>query len=140
MNDNLQNQTSTRRMNRRQRIEVRRATSGSNYGNPWIAGVVLVLLGTAFLLHNMGISTLDNWWALFILLPALGSLSAAWRSYQETGGQLTMAAQAALFIGLILLGMTAAFLFEINLTYIGPMFFLVAGGYLIYKALRSQEN
>lgn len=140
MNENMQNQNSNRQMNRHQRIDARRAARGSHYGGSWIAGVVLVLLGILFLMINMGFSTLNNWWALFILIPAMGALGNAYRAYQEADGQLTVRAKGSLIVGLIFLGLTAAFLFEVNLTFIGPLFIVAAGGYLILKALNSPEN
>ena len=134
MNDQMQNQVSDRREERRQQREERRA---NRYENNWIAGVILVALGILFLFRNMGFDVLDNWWALFILIPALGSLANAWRAYQADG-RLSGAAQGSLFIGLILLGLAAAFLFDVNLSIIGPLFIMAAGGYLLFKALRSQ--
>ena len=61
--------------------------SGERSG--WILGLVLIAVGGVFLLQNSGFPVLvGNWWALFILIPAIGAFAAAWTLYQQTG-QLT---------------------------------------------------
>jgi hypothetical protein len=39
-------------------------------GSGWIWGLGLVALGVIFLLQNFGIFIMNNWWAIFILIPA----------------------------------------------------------------------
>ncbi len=51
----------------------------------WIIGGVMVLLGVLFLIGNYTSFELQNWWALFILIPALGSLGSAWNAYRADG-------------------------------------------------------
>ena len=52
----------------------------------WMVGIVLILLGVAFLLENSGyIELTGNWWALFIYLAAIASFANAWRSYRKQG-------------------------------------------------------
>jgi hypothetical protein len=63
----------------------------------WIAGVILIVLGLAFLLERAGIiAFVGNWWAIFIYLAALGSFANVWRAYRargsfgpQAGGSLT---------------------------------------------------
>ena len=40
----------------------------------WIGGVVLVAAGVFLLLGNLTRFSLQNWWAVFLLIPAAGSL------------------------------------------------------------------
>ena len=52
-----------------------------------VLGGILILIGVIFLARNVTGWDLGNWnwWALFILIPALGSLANAWRIYQAQG-------------------------------------------------------
>lgn len=68
----------------------------------WIAGVILILLGVAFMLERSGIFTLTgNWWSIFIYLGAFAGFANAWRSYRAgrgfdsaAGGSLTWGLRA----------------------------------------------
>lgn len=93
----------------------------------WMPGLVLILLGGYFLLQNMGILHLDNWWALFILLPAFGALGTAYSTYVNNGGRFSGAVRGSLVGGIILTLLAAAFLFDLRLDYIWPVFLIVAG-------------
>jgi hypothetical protein len=80
-NQESQDETIDRRTARRQRIEERRAgRSGS-----WVAGAILILIGIFIMLQNLTSFELENWWALFIMIPALGAFGNAWRAYQNDG-------------------------------------------------------
>jgi len=92
----------------------------------WIGGAVLILIGVIFLLQNLSGIGFGNWWALFILIPALGSLATAWRIYQ-TNGRLTAAARGPLIGGVILLMITATFLFNLDWGKVWPLFLIIAG-------------
>ena len=134
MSDNLPDQNQTepagnaenedRQSWREQRREERRARRGKN---SWIGGAVLILIGVVLLLQNFGGMALQNWWALFILIPALGAFANAWRTYQEAGGHLTGAARSSLLGGFILTMVAAIFLFNLNWTLLGPILLILAG-------------
>ena len=111
---------------RRRRREARRAARGG-YSASWILGGILIVLGVLFLLQNQGVMILQNWWALFILIPAFGSLAAAWRIYHNAGGRLTAGALGSLVLGFALLAVTAMFLFNLNWTILGPVLLILAG-------------
>lgn len=97
-------------------------------GQPWLGGLILIALGVIFLLQNFSGFQFRNWWALFILIPAIGSLGTAW-SLAQRAGRLNRAARSALFSGLVLLAITAIFLFEMNLNWslIWPVLLIVIG-------------
>lgn len=138
MNDNSpQSNFSTHRAERRQRIEERRAMRA---GGEWIGGALLLLIGLLLLGRNLNFTAFDNWWALFIMLPAIGSFSTAWGMYQAAGGRFTMRARSAMLVGLVLTAVTVMFLFNLNWTILGPALLILAGvGLLINVILPGGE-
>jgi hypothetical protein len=95
----------------------------------WIGGAILILLGVVFLLQNMGIPFLTNWWAIFILIPAFWAFVAAWDSYQENG-RLTRGGAGSLAGGGLLTILALVFLFNLNLGLFWPVL-LIAGGLVL---------
>jgi hypothetical protein len=129
----------SRREARRQRREQRLADPSR--GGTWIVGLILILLGGLFLMRTSGIAEipLTNWWALFILIPAVGAFSTAWRTYQEEG-RLNGPARGSLLVGLVLTFITFMFLFEISWTYMGPLLIIGVGiAIIVNYALSNQE-
>lgn len=125
--DETQPEPMDRREARRQ-LRAERLADPSRPGS-WVVGLVLIVLGGLFLLRNTGTFDipLRNWWALFILIPALGSLDTARRMYRAAGNQLTPPARGSLLIGLVLLFVTAVFLFDLNWSLFGPILIILAG-------------
>jgi hypothetical protein len=126
-NNNTQEGYSSRREARWRRIEERRAARRGRYGSRWIGGAVLIALGIILLLSSLGSFYLENWWALFILIPAIGAFGNAWRTYQAEGHRLTAPARGSLIGGSILLLITAIFLFNLNWALLGPIILIVIG-------------
>lgn len=93
---------------------------------PWVPGLVLIGLGAYFLLRNFTDFELDNWWALFILIPAFGSLGKFMSEYRRTG-RIDGNARGALIGGLIFLFVAAIFLFGLNWGTVWPVFLIIAG-------------
>jgi hypothetical protein len=94
--------------------------------NNWIGGVVLIAIGIIFLLSNVTDFHLDNWWALFILIPAVSSFGKVYSSYQRHG-RITRAARGSLTGGFILTLISAAFLLELDWGLIWPVFLIIGG-------------
>jgi hypothetical protein len=92
----------------------------------WFGGAVLVILGVALLLENLGVRFLENWWALFVLIPAFWSYLAAYDNYQDNG-RLTKTAAGSLTVGVLLTLLTLIFLFNIGLGVFWPVLLIVAG-------------
>jgi hypothetical protein len=144
MNDDFNEQRSTnnepsksysdRREARWRRIEERRARRG-RYSGRWIGGAVLIALGVILLLSSLGSFYLENWWALFILIPAIGAFGNAWRAYQTEGHRLTASARGSLIGGSILILITAIFLFNLNWALLGPIILIVIGVTLLLNFL-----
>jgi hypothetical protein len=79
----------------------------------WVVGIVLILLGVAFLLENSGLVVLTgNWWAAFIYLAAIASFANAWRSYRATG-RFGATATGSLTWGLVFTVVATIFLFDL---------------------------
>ncbi len=114
-----------------ERVERRAARDGG----AWIVGAVLIVVGAFLLLPNFGLAAPTNWWALFILIPAVACLAASWRIV--TGAGSAVAAVGPFLVGLVLLGVTVAFLFELTLNWglIGPLVLIVLGVGLLAGAL-----
>jgi FtsH-binding integral membrane protein len=141
-NNDSQPERFDRHEERRQRREARREALGmSGSGSGWIVGLVLILVGVGFLLQNMGIFSisLKNWWALFILIPAIGALETALRLYRSADNRLTAAARGSLVVGLVLTLVTVIFLFDLSWTIFGPILIILAGVGLLLSAMMPER-
>ena len=87
----------------------------------------MILLGLAFLMRTTGNFPLHNWWALFILIPAVGAFDTALRMYRNEDNQLTGPALGSLLVGLVLTFVTASFLFNLTWSLFGPIILILAG-------------
>lgn len=106
-----------------------------------VLGAVIIILGLVFLGRNLGwwSGELHNWWALFILIPAVGLLGDAWRAYVANGRQFGGSAARPLVIGLLLVFVTAVFLFDLSWGYIWPIVLILVGlGLLLGRWRRHQ--
>jgi hypothetical protein len=117
-----------RRAARRQRRADR-----SRGGGAWVAGTILIVLGGIFLLQNAGIAIVPfrNWWALFILIPAIAAFGNALRAYRDAGNQLDRPARSSLLVGIALTFVTGMFLFGISWSFFGPVLIILLGIALI---------
>ena len=127
-------------INRREARRERRAErlAGRSTGGAWVIGLILIVLGGLFLLRNTGAFEipLNNWWTVFILVPAIGAFDTALRTYRNAGNQLTAAVGSSLLLGLVLTGVTAAFIFGFNWSYFGPLLIIVAGIGILFNYTR----
>ena len=128
-------------IDRREARRQRRADRLADPSRPgsWVVGLILIALGGLFLLRNTGTFDipLKNWWALFILIPAIGSLDTARRMYRAAGDQLTAPARSSLLVGLVLLFVTAVFLFDLNWSLFGPILIILAGIAILFTYMTS---
>jgi hypothetical protein len=105
----------------------------------WIVGGVLILVGLVFVLKNVTGVELHNWWALFILIPALGSLVTACQMYVKNGRRFTGASQGPLIGGVLLAAVAAIFLFDIAWEFAWPFLLILAGGAVLLGAFRRRS-
>lgn len=106
----------------------------------WIGGAVLIGLGIVFLMQNFGIYTLENWWALFILIPAFSALGAAWTVYRNSGSQFTPAMIGSLVTGVILLLLSLSFLVGMNFGLIWPVFLILGGLSILFTMMTERKE
>jgi len=116
-----------RDMRRQERAEWRAARRQWRGNNSWIGGGILILLGVIFLLQNAGVFFVQNWWAVFILIPALGSLWTAYSLYRNTGEPGNPAFVGSLVIGTLLLLLALGFLFGIDAGFFLPVALILGG-------------
>ena len=133
MSESTDRNLSTRQENRWERRQERRKLR--NGGGEWILGIVLILLGGFIYLQTMKIYTLNNWWALFILIPGLAALVEAWRVTRAAEGKFTRRARGSLILGVGLLLVTAVFLLGLNWTIFGPILLVLAGASMIINGM-----
>lgn len=105
----------------------------------WVIGVILIVLGVAFLLDQAGLLTLTgNWWAIFIYLAGGASLANAWRVYRSRG-EFDSAATSSLIWGLVLLVVATIFAFNLLWDMWWPMILVAIGtGIVVGYALRGR--
>jgi hypothetical protein len=82
--------------------------SGNNKGfssNLWI-GLAFIAGGAIILLNQSGLLSFEfNWWAIFILIPAIGSFSSAYNRYRTTNNLFDMSVMMPALIGLFMIGL-----------------------------------
>jgi len=101
----------------------------------WIVGIVLILLGIAFLLENAGYVVLTgNWWAVFIYVAAIASFANAWRSYHATG-QFGATATGSLTWGLVFTAVATIFVFNLVWDVWWPVILVAVGSGIVVGSL-----
>ncbi len=105
----------------------------ARHSGAWVGGLILIVLGVVFLLQNTIGFELDNWWALFILIPAFGSFERAYHQYQEDG-RLSGRARGQAVSGLIFTVISLAFLLG-GFGQWWPLLLIIGGVALLVNAL-----
>ena len=127
-----------RALRRAARAQYRTERRAARYagGGALVGGVALIAFGVIIMLQNMGVVQLHNWWALFILIPALGSFATAYGAYRTNGGRLNSMVRGSIIGGLVFTAVAAAFLFELNLGLrLSAVLILAGAGMLLNSAL-----
>lgn len=95
-------------------------------------GLVLIILGGIFLLQQFTSFQFRNWWAIFILLPAFGSLSTAWWAFQRDG-RINETVRGSLGGALIVLTIALIFLFGLDWSKWWPLMVLIPGVVVLFN-------
>lgn len=99
---------------------------GHGWGGFPIGGAVILILGVIFLLGNFGFHLPAHWWAVLILIPAVGLLVTAIRFYRADN-TMNGRAMGPLIGGIILLGLALAILLGLNWGIFWPLVLIVVG-------------
>jgi hypothetical protein len=105
-------------------------------GAPWAGGLILIVVGGFLLLQNLNINLpfLHNWWALFILIPAIGAYSNAWNEWRATG-VLNVHARGSLIGAFFLTALSLALLFGLTSSLFWPVMLILGGLSLLGNTL-----
>ncbi len=91
-----------------------------------VFATVLILVGLALSVGILTGYTLDNWWALFMLIP-VGTMSMEmWQDYQKNG-RLSKKTSGLIIPITILSVIVAIFLFNLSWSIIWPVSFIAVG-------------
>lgn len=92
----------------------------------WIPGLVLIAIGAFFLINNFTNFHLTNWWALFILIPAFGSLGSFVSAYRD-GGWRNNKASGSLMMSFVFFFVAATFLLGWSWGAVWPVMLIIGG-------------
>jgi hypothetical protein len=92
----------------------------------WIAGAVIIIVGVMFLVSNLTGFQFNNWWALFILIPAVFNFARAWNTRKEEG-HWSRSARGSLIGGLAIALVAFIFLLDLDWGKVWPLFLILGG-------------
>jgi hypothetical protein len=96
-------------------------------------GFALIAVGLLFLVQNYLGYELHNWWALFVLIPAVGAFSSAWYAWRN--GHSVYAAAGSLTMGIVFTAVALIFLLDLPWGRVWPVFLILAGVGMLLPAL-----
>ncbi len=142
-NSTLNSNSPVEPIDRREARRLRRAERRASYGGfgGLAAGALLILLGIVFLMQNLGdfAIPINNWWALFILIPAIVALNNAWQAFQENG-RWTGRALGSGLVGMMLIMVTVTFIVNLDWAIWGPVWIIVAGVGILFTTFFSRRE
>lgn len=108
----------------------------------WI-GLAFITGGIIVLLNQTGLVSFDfNWWALFIIFPAIGSFSTAYKCYRATNNLFEMGVMMPVLIGLFMLALAYNLLmgngWNFNWNFLWPAIFIIIGLGMIFSRSRKE--
>ena len=104
----------------------------------WV-GIAFILLGVVFILQTTRLVALHNWWALFILIPAIGSFASAVRNFQRNGNRFTRSVTGSISGGLFMTAVALMFLFRLDWGRYWPIFIVLAGLSILLGAFARRK-
>ncbi len=91
-----------------------------------VPGLTLILVGALFLGQTYGTYQLENWWALFLLIPTFAAWGGAYRLFRSEN-RFAGAAWGAFIGGLFPLAVAIIFLYQLEWAQVWPVFIILAG-------------
>ena len=98
----------------------------------WLAGVVLTAIGFLTLFSNLTGYTIHNWWAFFILIPAISSLGKAWSKYRRHG-RFSRSVRRHLTGAFTISLVAGVFLFDLEWGFIWPFLLIIWGFSILFN-------
>ncbi len=106
-----------------------------------LAGLILMALGATFLLQALGwLGPNFNWWAIFILIPALSALWAAGVAFSRGGNRFNAGVRGSLGGGLIILAVALMFLLGLDWGVWWPLMLIVPGLAIFINGFSDSSN
>lgn len=110
--------------------------------NLWI-GLAFIAGGVVVLLNQSGVLSIKfNWWAFFIVIPAIGSLHNAYRRYRATNNLFDMGVMIPALMGLFMIGLMYNLLsgngWNFNWNLLWPAMFIIIGLGMIFGRSRRE--
>ena len=110
--------------------------------NLWI-GLAFIAGGVMVLLNQSGwLSVNFNWWAIFIVIPAIGSFGNAYNRYRTTNNLFDMGVMMPALIGLFMIGLMFNLLsgngWNFNWNLLWPLMFIIIGLGMIFGRSRTE--
>jgi hypothetical protein len=107
-----------------------------------LLGLIFIGGGAIVLLNQMDILSFElNWWALFILIPAIGSFSGAYNRYRATNNLFDMSVMVPALIGLFMVALAFNLLvgngWNFNLSLYWPIILILLGLGMIFGRSRK---
>jgi hypothetical protein len=103
----------------------------------WFGGLVLIIVGLAFIVENLNLPFIKNgnWWAVFLLIPIVAILDDIYRIYTTTP-EGKAGAIASKIVGLLVIStVMVIFLFGVQLGIYWPVLLIAVGLALLIAAL-----
>lgn len=108
-------------------------TEREERGSDSLFALILIGLGLYFLARNFfGFELFDNWWALFILIPAFAGYSRAWSQY-KAAGRWSGAAARSLTGAILLTAVAGFFLLGLDFGLFWPVLLIILGASLLLQ-------
>ena len=98
-------------------------------------GIAVTLAGVALMLSANGTLKLGNWWAVVILIPAIGSFVEAILRFQHGGNRFTRQVASGMTGGLFLAAVAVMFLLGLDWGRYWGIFIILAGVSMLLSAV-----
>ena len=105
--------------------------------NDWF-GIALVAVGLLFLVQNYLGYELRYWWALLILIPAVGSFGTAYSLWRGHGSPTATA--SAFTMGILFTAIALIFLLGLPWARVWPVFIILAGLAMLLPSLTRRRE
>lgn len=109
-------------------------TGSRKRSNRLLWPIILIVIGVFLFAQNLGIGVHFNWWAVFIFIPVVASLTTAWNQVQKSGRFDSIAASSlggALVVGTV----AVLFLFGMNWAKWWPLMIITPGVSILLNGL-----